>query len=114
MQEELDLKPGHSFLDVGSGCGIITACAAYLVRRCMPSSVSEISRNVSECHGDSAQRRTNAEDLYALMLLVHTIARSAALSGQLQRMDRILGVRKPFHQPGTQKDASVLHAQWSQ
>ncbi len=31
MQEELDLKPGHSFLDVGSGCGIIAACAAYLV-----------------------------------------------------------------------------------
>ena len=31
LQEELDLKPGHSFLDVGSGCGIIAACAAYLV-----------------------------------------------------------------------------------
>ncbi|CAL5223332.1 g5831 [Coccomyxa viridis] len=31
--EELDLKPGHSFLDVGSGCGIIAACAAYLVGR---------------------------------------------------------------------------------
>ena len=30
-QEELDMKPGHSFLDVGSGCGIIAACAAYLV-----------------------------------------------------------------------------------
>ena len=30
LQEELDLKPGHSFLDVGSGCGIIAACAAYL------------------------------------------------------------------------------------
>lgn len=32
MQEELDLKPGHRVLDVGSGCGIITACAAFLVR----------------------------------------------------------------------------------
>ena len=31
-QEELDLKPGHSFLEVGSGCGIIAACAAFLVR----------------------------------------------------------------------------------
>ena len=31
LQEELDLKPGQSFLDVGSGCGIVTACAAYLV-----------------------------------------------------------------------------------
>ena len=31
LQEELDLKPGQSFLDVGCGCGIVTACAAYLV-----------------------------------------------------------------------------------
>ncbi len=31
-QEELDLQPGQRFLDVGSGCGIITACGAFLVR----------------------------------------------------------------------------------
>lgn len=41
LQEELDLKPGHSFLDVGCGCGIVTACAAYLVSTpSIPSSVS--------------------------------------------------------------------------
>ena len=32
VQEELDLQPGHRFLDVGSGCGILTACGALLVR----------------------------------------------------------------------------------
>ena len=37
LQEELDLKPGHSFLDVGSGCGIIAACAAYLASPSPPT-----------------------------------------------------------------------------
>lgn len=109
MQEELDLKPGHSFLDVGSGCGIITACAAYLVRRCMPSSVVEISP--FRCHGDSAQKGSNAENLYALMLLVHVISRSAALSGGQQRMDRTHHrCPQAISSAGTQKDAPALHA----
>jgi len=29
--EALDLEPGHKVLDVGAGCGIINACAAYMV-----------------------------------------------------------------------------------
>lgn len=31
--EALALQPGHKFLDVGSGCGILTAAGAYLVGR---------------------------------------------------------------------------------
>ena len=30
--EALDLQPGHAFLDIGSGCGLVTATAAFLVR----------------------------------------------------------------------------------
>ena len=30
--EALDLQPGHAFLDIGSGCGLVTAAAAFLVR----------------------------------------------------------------------------------
>ena len=30
--EALHLQPGHRLLDVGSGCGIINACGAYIVR----------------------------------------------------------------------------------
>lgn len=29
--EALELAPGHKFLDVGSGCGVLTACGAFLV-----------------------------------------------------------------------------------
>jgi len=29
--EALQLEPGHKVLDVGAGCGIINACAAYMV-----------------------------------------------------------------------------------
>ncbi|KAK9839878.1 hypothetical protein WJX81_008227 [Elliptochloris bilobata] len=29
--EALDLQPGHAFLDIGSGCGLMTAAAAFLV-----------------------------------------------------------------------------------
>lgn len=31
--EALQLEPGHKVLDVGAGCGIINACAAYMVGR---------------------------------------------------------------------------------
>ncbi|DBA99974.1 TPA: hypothetical protein ACH3X1_013846 [Trebouxia sp. C0004] len=31
--EALQLEPGHKLLDVGAGCGIINACAAYMVGR---------------------------------------------------------------------------------
>lgn len=29
--EALDLAPGQRFMDVGSGCGALTACAAFIV-----------------------------------------------------------------------------------
>jgi protein-L-isoaspartate O-methyltransferase len=30
--EALDLQPGHAFLDIGCGCGLVTAAAAFLAR----------------------------------------------------------------------------------
>ena len=36
--EHLKLRPGHHFLDIGSGCGIMTAAAAYLVHTHAPHS----------------------------------------------------------------------------
>lgn len=31
--EALQLQPGQRFLDVGTGCGILVACAAHIVSR---------------------------------------------------------------------------------
>ena len=40
--EALDLQPGHAFLDIGSGCGLVTAAAAFLVRpQCMACLVQQ-------------------------------------------------------------------------
>ena len=41
--ENLDLQPGQSFLDIGSGCGHFTALAGYIVGK-VKGKFQEISR----------------------------------------------------------------------
>ncbi|EIE27207.1 PCMT-domain-containing protein [Coccomyxa subellipsoidea C-169] len=61
--QELDLQPGHRFLDVGSGCGIVTACAALLVGKMGRSAGIDVKRAAVQLGRSSvaALARTDAE-----------------------------------------------------
>lgn len=61
--EALQLQPGHRFLDVGSGCGVLTACGAYLVGRQGMSVGFEVRRECIHMGRDAVRRltATNAE-----------------------------------------------------
>ena len=45
--ERLELEPGHHFLDVGSGCGLVTCLGAYIVGK------SGISQRFPHGHGNA-------------------------------------------------------------
>ena len=56
--EALQLQPGHRFLDVGSGCGVLTACGAYLVGQQGAAVGFEVRRECIQMGRDALRRLT--------------------------------------------------------
>ena len=56
--EALQLQPGHRFLDVGSGCGVLTACGAFLVGRQGSAVGFEVRRECIQMGRDALRRLT--------------------------------------------------------
>ncbi|CAL8462859.1 g2393 [Coccomyxa elongata] len=63
--QELDLQPGHRFLDVGSGCGIVAACAAVLVGKMGRSVGIDIKQPAVQLGRVSVQNLIRSEPEYA-------------------------------------------------
>lgn len=63
--EVLALQPGHAFLDVGSGCGVLTACGALLVGRQGVSVGVDIRRECLAMSRDAVGRLAAGNDEFA-------------------------------------------------
>ena len=79
--EALDLQPGHSFLDIGSGCGLVTAAAAFLVR---PSCIVRLGGMDAPTDGPAGWRP-------AFVLALRSIAALTAVSKTALCMQRTPG-----------------------
>lgn len=56
--EALQLQPGHKFLDVGSGCGVLTACGAWLVGPLGAAVGFDVRREAVSMGRDNVRRLT--------------------------------------------------------